>query len=51
MNEDLSDGVENLNKLDRGKIKLKMNKCPKFINLIMFALSIHVYWCLVIVGK
>ena len=41
MNEDLSDGVENLNKLDRGKIKLEMNKCPKFINLIMFAFRVH----------
>ena len=43
MNDDLRDREENLNILDRGKTKLEMNKCPKFINSIMLVLSIHVY--------
>ena len=39
MNEDLRDRDEKLNILDRGKTKLEMNKCPKFINLIKFVLT------------
>ena len=47
MNEELRDRDEKLNILDRGKTKLEMNKCPKFINSIKFVLTKK---CLLMIG-